>query len=177
MAAITRYRHPDRCDWPQQFVASDGIILPAGAFEEDEHPYDLQSLKVPLQHRHRAWYQVLYLCWWMRLTAPDGRPYYYDVVSHTWTLCMCLCISLSLSLSLPLSLSLFLSLSFSLSLSLSPLFLCRFDCFWKSQYQLANYLSVVFLVQRLTLSSVTLRWCAVCHGQKREKDSFCLAVG
>ena len=85
MAAITRYGHPDRCDWPQQLVASDGIILPAGAFEEDEHPYDLQSLKVPLQHRHRAWYQVLYLCWWMRLTAPDGRPYYYDVVSHTWT--------------------------------------------------------------------------------------------
>ena len=87
--------------WPSYFVGEGLRLLYCGAFDEGELPYDFRNRQgtVPLpplqscQHqgekdciaqyleaRHQA-RQTLNR-YWFELAAPDGRPYFYDFVSH-----------------------------------------------------------------------------------------------
>lgn len=90
--------------WPSYFVGEGFKLLECGAFDEGELPYDFQNGQgtVPLpppqlcQHQGHRDMLVQYReagleakqrfnRYWVELAAPDGRPYFYDFVSHSWT--------------------------------------------------------------------------------------------
>ena len=54
-------------------------------------PADLAAYKPEVPHILDPEHQMarqrmckVYVCFWQELTAPDGRPYYYDHISNTW---------------------------------------------------------------------------------------------
>jgi|ERR1719383_795085 len=109
-ACLPRYRSTDKVQWPKQFVASDCRLLQGGVLDMGEVPFgsgpcmicganfsplitppsDAAELPIPhvMEPRHRQRLQHLrhvYTCYWQDFLTPDGRPYYYDHVSNTWS--------------------------------------------------------------------------------------------
>ena len=91
--------------WPSYFVGEGLRLLYCGAFDEGELPYDfrnrqggrapcrclpsnLANTKARKTALHSIWRPVIrrdkhsIATYWFELAAPDGRPYFYDFVSH-----------------------------------------------------------------------------------------------
>eukprot|EP00930_Biecheleria_cincta_P008793 TRINITY_DN110362_c0_g1_i1.p1 TRINITY_DN110362_c0_g1~~TRINITY_DN110362_c0_g1_i1.p1 ORF type:complete len:328 (-),score=57.07 TRINITY_DN110362_c0_g1_i1:339-1322(-) len=90
--------------WPSYFVGEGFRLLECGAFDVGELPWHFQNGQSTLpppplqlcQHQGHEDMNVKYRAarlearqkfnrYWVELAAPDGRPYFYDFVSHSWT--------------------------------------------------------------------------------------------